>query len=266
MADERTRSSISIVIPAYNEEANIEEVVLRSLNVLRSLTDRYEILVMDDASQDRTWEIAEGLAEKYPGWVRIFRHQKNTGTNICLRELFREAQCDLVFFLPADKQILPDSIPRYLTLVENEGADVVLGWRERRADPPHRLFFNWAYRQVLRFFLGIDFHDAAASDLYKKVVLDKIDLESQGRLLQAEIAAKAAALGFRVLEVPVEHYPRVAGKQTGVKPKTAWLSFYDLLRVGPKIRALKKKASPISQRPLPPPAPQELISKIRKDL
>ena len=241
MNEKRTGYSISIVIPAYNEESNIEDVVLESLEVLRKLTDRYEVLVMNDASGDRTGAILDSLAEKFGPAVRVIHHRSNMGTNLSLVELFRHARHELVFFLPADKQIQPDALHRYLPLIEEGSADIVLGWREKRADPAYRLFFNWAYRMLLRFFLDISFKDAAASDLYKKSVLDKIQMESRGRLLQAEIAAKAACLGYRVREVSVEHYPRVAGHQTGVNPKTAWLSFTDLVRVGFKIRALKKK-------------------------
>lgn len=230
--------SISIVIPAYNEEANIREVVLESLEVLRSLTPRYEILVMDDASQDSTGEIIEDLARQYPGEVRALHHQKNTGTNLSLVELFKAACCDLVFFLPADKQILPESLHRYLERMEKEQADIVMGWRKNRADQSYRAFFNWTFRFLLKILTGFNYHDAAASDLYKKSVLDQIEMESRGRLLQAEIAAKASALGYRVREVEVDHHPRIAGKQTGIKPKTAYLSLMDLLRVGPKIRAL----------------------------
>lgn len=240
MVDGRTNYSISIVIPAYNEEANIEEVVLGAREVLRSLADRYEILIMNDSSRDRTGEIVEDLAKRFPGEVRTFHHKRNQGTNLSLVELFRAAKMELVFFLPADKQVLPREIRKYLAVVEKEGADVVLGWRRRRADPFYRAFFNGAYRLVLKIFLGLTYQDAAASDLYKKSVLDQIQMESRGRLLQAEIAAKASAMGYRVREIAIDHYPRTAGKQTGIKPKTAWLSFVDLLRLGLKIRKIKR--------------------------
>ena len=231
--------SISIVIPAYNEETNIEDVALESLKVLQSLTNRYEVLVMNDASQDSTGRILDRLAEKYSETIRVFHHLANQGTNLSLIELFRKAQYDLVFFLPADKQILPQSILNYLLAVQR-GADIVLGWRVKRRDLLHRSFFNWLYRVATRFLLGVSFRDAAASDLYKKSILDQIPMESRGRLLQAEIAIKAASLGYKVQEIEVAHYPRKSGKQTGIKPKTIWLSFTDLIRVGPKLRRLGK--------------------------
>lgn len=232
--------SLSVVIPAYNEERNIEDVIFRSLEVLKSLTDQYEVLVMNDASQDRTKEILDRLVAQEPVHLRVFHHSNNKGTNLSLIELFRKAQCDFIFFLPADKQILPEVLSRYLEVVETEGADIVLGWRRRRADPFYRSFLNGFFRFFLRYFLGLHYHDAAASDLYRRSVLDQIQMESRGRLLQAEIAAKATALGYRVKELIVEHYPRTAGKQTGVSPKAAWLSLVDLIQIGPKIRALNK--------------------------
>lgn len=236
MTGSPSRYSISIVIPAYNEEGNIEEVVRRSLDVLRSLALRHEVVVVNDASRDRTGEILDRLANENPGVVRVIHHEQNKGTNLSLVELHRSAQCDLVFFLPADKQILPESLRDYLSVLENEGIDIVMGWRRHRRDPFCRAFFNWVYRACLWLFLGVYYKDACASDLYKKSVLDELELESQGRLLQAEIAVKARALGYRVKEIEVEHYPRVAGKQTGINPKTIWFSCVDLFRVGIKIR------------------------------
>ena len=245
--------SFSIVIPAYNEEANIRDVVLDSLKVLASLTDRYEVLVMDDASQDRTGGLIDQLVREHPGTVRAFHHAENRGTNLSLVELFREARHDLVFFLPADKQILPGSLPRYLEVMDQEDADIVMGWRKNRADRRHRAFFNGAFRFLLKALTGFYFHDAAASDLYKKSVLNEVPMESQGRMLQAELAARASARGYRVREVIVEHYPRLAGKQTGINPKTAWLSLVDLVRLGIKIRKLEKLPERSRLRPRPVP-------------
>jgi len=236
-----TKYNLSIVIPAYNEEANIEEVVRRSLEVLRSLADRYEVVVMDDASRDRTGQILDKLAAQQPNLIRVLHHEKNKGANLSLIELFRAARNELVFFLPADKQILPEAIRNYIPLIERGEADIVLGWRRRRADPFYRALFNRAYLLLLRLFLGIHYQDACASDLYKKSILDQIQMKSWGRLLQAEIATKASLLGYRVKEIEVEHYPRIAGKQTGINPKTAWLSFLDILRLGREIRGLKKE-------------------------
>ena len=244
----KSRYSISVVIPAYNEEANIEDVVRDTLQNLELLTDRYEVLVMDDASKDRTGEIIDRLAKQRPGVVRAFHHGINRGTNPTLIELFGKCQCDLIFFLPADKQILPNSIGRYLSAVEN-GADIVLGWRAKRADPFYRAFLNGAYCTILRVFFGLSYRDASASDLYKREVLEKIQMESRGRLLQAEIATKAKYLGYRAVEVEVEHYPRKAGKQTGIGPRTAWRSLVDLWRVMPGIMKLKKSQKVLAGTP-----------------
>ncbi len=93
---------------------------------------------------------------------------------------------------------------------------------------------------ILRVLFGMSYRDASASDLYKKEVLDKIQMDSRGRLLQAEIATKAKFLGYRAVEVEVEHYPRQAGKQTGIRPRTAFLSLVDFWRVMPGIWKLKK--------------------------
>lgn len=248
----KSRCSISVVIPAYNEEANIKDVTLETRRVLSTLTDCYEILIMNDASRDRTGETIDHLAREYPGIVRAFHHEVNQGTNPTLIELFREARCDFIFFLPADKQILPDSIAHYLAAAE-KGADIVLGWRTNRADPFYRAFLNWAYRVLMRFLFGMSYRDASASDLYRREVLQKIEMKSRGRLLQAEIATKAVCLGYKVIEMPVEHYPRQAGKQTGIGLRTSWRSLVDLWRVTPDIRKMRR------QKQLPVKVPLETL-------
>lgn len=235
----RTRYSVSVLIPAYNEEANIEGVVAETLEFLSRLTDRYEVVVANDASRDQTGEILDRLQSQNHETLQVIHHTANRGTNLSLAEMFRKARYDLVFYLPADRQILPNSIAAYVEAIE-KGADIVQGWRANRVDPSHRSFFNWLYRVCLKLLLGVSYQDASASDMYKKLVLDQIEFYSKGRFLQAEIVFKAACLGYKVVEIPVKHYPRMAGKQTGINIKTTWLSFVDLWRVAPKLRKFKK--------------------------
>lgn len=242
----RTRYSISVAIPAYNEESNIESVVTETLELLSTLTDRYEVVVTNDASSDRTREILENLQARYPDKVQVIHHTQNVGTNLSLAEMFRKVRYELVFFLPADKQIRCHSIARYVEAVE-KGADVVQGWRTKREDPLHRRFFNWLYRACLKLLLGVSYQDASASDLYKKEILDQIEFYSKGRFLQAEIVFKSACLGYNVVEIPVEHFPRTAGKQTGINAKTTWLSFVDLWQVAPRLRQFRNEHSKLQK-------------------
>lgn len=237
----RTDKSITIAIPAYNEEGNIRYVVEDSLNVLRNLTNKYEVLVVNDASIDKTGDILGELNNKYPEEVRVINHQENGGTAQALKTLFRNASCELVFYIPADRQNPPGEIINYLPLIENGEADIILGYRVKRADPFYRIVFNKVYHFCLRLFFGLKFRDIETCDLYKKEVLDKIQIESEGVFLKVEIVVKALHMGYKIKEVPIVHYPRIAGRQTGIKPRWAFKAIKDMLTQRKKIKALLKE-------------------------
>jgi glycosyltransferase involved in cell wall biosynthesis len=203
------KPAISIVMPAFNEAANVAEAVHEAAEVLRELTDRPEILVVDDGSTDDTGRILGELELGFPE-LRVIRHATNLGVARALDRLYREATGDLVFFNSADRQ----APMRYLAelLPALEYADLVVGWYPQRQDPVARRLLSRGYHFFARVLLGIRLHNVNALKLFRRTVYDPSYPWTASMCFDAEFVAAAQRRGFRVVDVPLEHFARAGGK------------------------------------------------------
>ena len=206
--------SISAVLPAYNEEENIETATRRMADVLRSLDLRdWEVIVVDDGSVDQTGNIADRLAEEDPGHLRVFHHSPNKGYAEALKTGFTRSQHQLIFYTDSDNQFDVREITSFLPLIED--VDIVNGFRIYRFDPLTRLVLSWGFNLLVRILFRIKVRDIdCAFKLFRREVFDKVNIESKKFFVDAEVLAKARYFGFRMTEVGVRHYPRPAGRST----------------------------------------------------
>jgi dolichol-phosphate mannosyltransferase len=206
--------TISAVLPAYNEEENIETAVTRLSATLRSLGLReWEVLVVDDGSEDRTGEIADRLAAEDPEHLRVFHHSPNRGYAEALKTGFTNSHYELLFFTDSDLQFDVGEIKSLLPLIEE--ADIVCGFRIYRFDPLTRLVLSWGFNLLVRIMFRIGVRDIdCAFKLFRREVFDKVTIESKKFFVNAEVLAKARFFGFRLVEIGVRHYPRPAGRST----------------------------------------------------
>lgn len=214
----------SIVIPAYDEEGNVESIVRESVGVLTQmqadeLASDWEIIVIDDASSDETGAIADRLSEEIPQ-VKVIHNKKNIGCHPSSLVGFRVAKGEYQYFIPGDCQIPPGEFPKFITKAK-EGNDVVYSWRVDRADPPHRVLIGKTYNLIMRTFFGINVHDVDSSSMLTKkavdVLIDQIDSDSA--FITVEILLTAHREGLSVGEVEIEHRPRTSGVAKGVNLK-----------------------------------------------
>jgi glycosyltransferase involved in cell wall biosynthesis len=203
---------LSIVIPAYNEEDNIEAVVRESLEVLQNLSDRFEIVVVDDASTDATWYKLQELAKQI-AQLRIIRNEKNLGCHPASLVGYQAAQGDYRYFIPADRQIPAAEITKFLEKAK-AGFDVVYSWRQKRADPFHRIWISNVYNLILNLFFGIKVHDVDSSEMLTRTAVERIlpNIHADNVLITTEILLEARRQGLSIAEVVIEHRPRTAGK------------------------------------------------------
>jgi glycosyltransferase involved in cell wall biosynthesis len=226
---------ISVVLPAYNEEPNIENVVggVRAYLEDRGFTD-YEILPVNDGSADRTAEIIDRLGREDPR-VRPQHHEHNRGYGAALRTGFDASEKRYVFYMDGDGQFDIKDLDKLLPLASEDV--IVTGFRISRADPfirrlNARLFGGW----LVRVMLGVRVRDLnCAFKLIPQKVFDKIELESTGALINAELYGRAIRAGFGIREIGVHHYAREAGVQTGAHFSVIFRAFYDLFRLRQKI-------------------------------
>jgi glycosyltransferase involved in cell wall biosynthesis len=213
----RLPGSLSLVLPAYNEEANIAVVVQNALAALPRFTDDFEIIVVDDGSRDRTAAIVTDLANDDVR-VRLHRHGRNRGYGAALATGFRATRGDFVMFMDADRQFDIRDL-RLLTPFAAE-YDIVAGFRMERNDPLHRRLFAEVFNVSVRVLFGVHLRDIdCAFKLFRGDLLRGMELTAPGALINTEIQAKARRQGARLEQVGVHHYPRVAGEATGGSPR-----------------------------------------------
>ncbi|HEY7590525.1 MAG TPA: glycosyltransferase family 2 protein [Candidatus Limnocylindrales bacterium] len=242
---------LSWFFPAHNEEANVGPLVEEARNVLPTLADEWEIVVVDDGSRDRTLSIASELAAADPNRIRVVHHPTNLGYGAALRSGLRAARLDLVAFTDGDRQFRVADVGRLTArLLEADAPDVVAGYRIKRADPLVRTVYARLYRLANRIFFGIRVRDIdCACKLFRREALDGIRVESGGAFFSAELLIRLREAGRKVAEVGVPHYPRTAGSATGAKPSVvlrAVKDFWSLrLRLWVNRRAALSRGEPI---------------------
>ena len=201
--------SVSLVIPAYNEEAGIRQAVDEADQALVHLVGQYEIIVVDDGSTDRTAEIVKEISRTRPR-TRLVRHPENQGYSAALRTGFEAATFELVAFTDADCQFHLADLGSLLSLADRH--PVVVGFRMNRQDPPSRRFFSWGYNVLVRTLLGTGVRDCdCALKVFRRDALMKLLPETQGFFVNTEMLTRARQLGYSVTEIGVRHRPRVRG-------------------------------------------------------
>jgi glycosyltransferase involved in cell wall biosynthesis len=230
----RLPGSLSLVLPAFNEEENIGEVASEALAVLPRFTDTFEIIIVDDGSRDRTAEIAADLARQDPR-IRLIRHQRNRGYGAALVSGFKATTGDFVMFMDADRQFDVSDL-RLLTPFAPD-YDIVAGFRMERNDPLHRRVFAETFNVAVRVLFGVHMRDIdCAFKLFRGDMLRGIPLSAPGALINTEIQAKARRQHARVQQVGVHHYPRVAGSSTGGNPRVILRAMRETLFLWWKMR------------------------------
>ncbi len=218
-------AELSYFFPAHDEAENIEGLVEEALAELPRLAERFEIIAVDDGSTDGTGTIADRLAEAHPQIVRVVHHPTNLGYGAAVRSGLAAASFGLVCFTDGDRQFRVADLARLTarlaeTDADGAGADVVAGYRIERADPALRLAYARLYRATLALFFGLRVRDPdCACKLFRREVLEGVNVESGGAFLSAELLIKIGERGGRIVEEGVPHYPRTAGRASGADPR-----------------------------------------------
>jgi glycosyltransferase involved in cell wall biosynthesis len=199
---------ISIVIPAHNEEENLDLLRENLVASLEAVGSPFEVILVDDGSMDGTFEKIRSFAEEDTRF-RGIRMRKNVGKANALAAGFEAVRGEIVFTLDADNQDDPAEIPNFLRKLE-EGFDLVSGWKRVRHDPSQRVAASRIFNGVIRFFSGVPLHDFNCGfKAYRAETLRDLTLYGEWHRF---IPVLASEQGFRVTEIPVQHHPRTKGK------------------------------------------------------
>jgi glycosyltransferase involved in cell wall biosynthesis len=228
-------AGVSIVLPCFNEAANVADAVRAATQAAERVAIDHEIIVVDDGSSDETATIAAAIADR-DRRVRLFVHGENHGYGDALRTGIAAARMPWVFLTDADLQFDLAELEDFLPFAP--GADLLVGWRIMRSDPINRRInaaaWNWLVRRM--FHLPVRDVDCAFK-LVRREVLQGLTLQSSGAMISTELLVKALASGARLHELGVHHHPRVAGEQSGASPRVVVRAFRELAELRGTLQA-----------------------------
>ena len=200
---------ISVVVPLYNEEESLPELVAWIDRVAQNNKLSYEIIMVDDGSSDNSWAVVEQLKERYPA-IKGIRFARNYGKSAALYCGFEEAEGEVVFTMDADLQDSPDEIPEMRRMILEDGYDLVSGWKKKRYDPAGKRFPSKFFNFTARIVSGIKLHDFNCGlKAYRRRVIKSIEVYGE---MHRYIPILAKHAGYkRIGEKVVQHQERKYG-------------------------------------------------------
>ncbi len=202
-----SRKNLSVVFPVHNEADSLGELLSRLLPVLKGLNQSYEVIFVDDASTDRSWEVMKELRANNPH-VRVIRFKKNCGESAALEAGFKAARGDMVVAMDADLQSDPKDIPGLLEKLKEY--DVAWGLRAERKDEWLRSLVSWGGNTLRQVIMGDNARDAGSPlRVMRHEVVQKVKLFKG---LHRFYPTLCRMEGFKVIEIPISHFPRKFGE------------------------------------------------------
>ncbi|GAB6056379.1 glycosyltransferase family 2 protein [Methanobacterium movens] len=207
---------VSVIIPMYNEEENVSPTISQIKAVLDDAYDAYEIIVVDDGSQDKTRDLARKISENNPQ-LKVLQHEINQGMGKALRTGFEKARGEVVVTIDADLSYEPSEIPRLVSNI-NEAVGIVIGSQYMQGGktqdiPFLRLFISKMANKIVGYSMRDNISTVTGVfRAYRRDVIDSVELESNGTEINPEILSKASAIGFKIVEVPVTLKARELGE------------------------------------------------------
>ena len=199
---------LSIVIPVFNEQDSLEELLVRIETIATQHSYELDVLLIDDGSSDNSWSKIKELSQRFP-WARGIRLRRNFGKAAALAAGFERAKGQRVITMDADLQDDPREIPNLLAELE-AGYDVVSGWKKVRHDPWHKVLPSRVFNSMISWLTGVRLHDHNCGlKAYRREVIGEVLLYGE---MHRFIPVLAASRGFRVSEVVIEHHARKHGK------------------------------------------------------
>lgn len=233
----KTIDSLSVFFPAYNEEENIKNTVSKAKEVLEKIVDKWEIIIINDGSTDKTGEIADSL-KKTDSRIKVITHSLNQGYGAALKDGFYNSRYPWIAFTDPDGQFDFSEITKFLEVQKEKQADLVIGYYLKRQVPFYRKInsFFWELIVFLLFGLRVKAIDCGFKLISKKVLDTVSHLESvRGAFISSELIIKAKNTGFTIAEVGVHHFP-AKRMGTGSNLNVIIKSFIDLLRLWRKLK------------------------------
>jgi glycosyltransferase involved in cell wall biosynthesis len=228
--DSRTASAgpafkkLSVFYPMWNEEAYIERALRFGKQACEGLIESgdigdYELIVIDDKSTDRTPELADQMATNDPH-VRVIHHDRNRKLGGSMKTGFGAATGDLVLYTDADLPFDMNELPRAVRLLRDYEVDIISAYRfDRTGEGSLRAIYTFAYNTLIKALFGVKLRDINfAFKLCRRTIFDHVELKSEGSFIDAELVIRATRLGYEIMQMGVDYFPRTRGESTLSSP------------------------------------------------
>lgn len=211
--------SISIVFPMYNEEAYIHRAVRAAREILSEVTPDYEVIIVDDASTDRTGCLADEIARS-DGRIKVVHNERNRKLGGTLRAGYAAATKELVLYTDADLPFDLQELGRAVRLLDYQEADLLAAYRfERTSEGFIRTLYSFVYNLLVRVLFGLAVRDVNFSfKLFRRSLLERFPLRSEGSFIDAELLIRAKKVGAHIIQIGVDYFPRSRGISTLSSP------------------------------------------------
>lgn len=228
--------SLSVFVPAYNEEANISLLIEDALTYLPKVAKKFEVIIVDDGSHDQTREIVSTYSKQYPV-VRLISHSKNQGYGATIKTGLKAARYEWTFFTDSDRQFRFNELQSFVKFTRKY--DFVIGYRRVRRDPLLRLILAQIFLRLWNYVLfGLKLRDIdCAYKLIPTKLTKNLALITNSAITVTELMYRLISNGYTFTQVPVTHYERSYGKQTGSNPKVIIRALKESIALWQKLRS-----------------------------
>lgn len=225
-----TNKKIAITIPAHNEDETIEFVAKNALESVKKITSRYELLLIDDGSTDKTGAIIDRLKASNPSKIRVIHNLKNKGFTGVMKSCYNNAQGDLIFLGPADGQFDYQELSLFAKAITDN--DLVVAYRVMNEETFQRKFYSFFFHLLSKILFDIKLREFSTCIMYRKKVRDSISINSNDYscLFLPEFIYKATKKGFKIGQVPIHFYKRKGGMQKGTNLRMILRTLMEMIK------------------------------------
>ena len=218
--------SISLMFPLYKDRNTVKLMIKKSLNVLKKLKIKYEIVIVDDGCPQNSGKLAKEIAKKFTN-IKVFFHKKNLGYGAALKTGLKKCKNDWIFFTDGDDENDVNNIFRLLKV--RKDCDLVITYRYKKKYNIRRVVISWVYNKIVRLLFKIKFRDISnASRLVSRKLIQRIKLKSNSPFIGPELVVKAELAGYKVGEIGVIHFS--SGRAGSIiSLKNILLTFKDMI-------------------------------------
>lgn len=223
-------SSLSIVLPVYNDEKSVGQIIKKAVYQLPKIARSYDIIVVNDGSKDNTLSNLLKLKKEIK-YLKVINHNKNLGYGAALSTGFKAAKKDFIFYTDGDGQYDISELKNLIALMDLE-TDVVTGFKIKRSDQLHRKIIGFLYNRINKFVFNLKVKDIDCDfRIIRKHILENIDFKIKSGAFDVFLIKKLQERKARIKEIPVNHYPRVYGNSQFFRFEKIIKTFFDLFYI-----------------------------------